>query len=238
MKKLLSSAVTVILLGSSVTVYAQDTNAASVDKQTPTTQKNVDSSSIAINTKNPYSMIEGAANKTFASFHKEQAKIKADPNYLKVIIQDDLMPYIDSKYASYKVMGQYLRDSTKEQRNNFVKAFTSYLITTYAQAFTEYTDQKIQFSPAKDFSNERMVNVDVQVIEKGRPPIKLIFKVRRLKDGTWKAFDLVAEGVSLLSTKQSEIGNLIRQQGIDKVTDTLNEKAQGSISSQASEKGK
>lgn len=233
LKKLLGSAITVILLGSSVSVYAQDTNASAATS--PATQKAAEPSSVVIDTKNPYLMIEGAANKTFASFHKEQAKIKADPNYLKVIIQDDLMPYIDSKYASYKVMGQYLRDSTKEQRSNFVKAFTSYLITTYAQAFTEYTDQTIQFSPAEDFANERMVNVDVQVIEKGRPPIKLLFKVRRLKDDTWKAFDMVAEGVSLLSTKQSEIGNLIRQQGIDKVIATLNEKAQEPILSQSSE---
>ncbi|WP_299490138.1 ABC transporter substrate-binding protein [uncultured Shewanella sp.] len=234
LKKLLASAVTVILLGSSVNVLAKGTDAG--NGQTTEASKTTDASSIVIDTKNPYSMIEGAANKTFASFNQDQAKIKADPNYLKVIIQDDLMPYIDSKYASYKVMGQYLRDSTKEQRNNFVKAFTGYLVTTYAQAFTEYTNQKIQFSPAEDFANERIVSVDVQVIEQGRPPIKLIFKVRRLKDNTWKAFDMVAEGVSLLSTKQSEIGNLIRQQGIDKVIATLNEKAQQPISSNSSEK--
>ncbi|WP_299008908.1 ABC transporter substrate-binding protein [uncultured Shewanella sp.] len=234
LKKLLASAVTVILLGANVSAFAQDTNVHT--GKSSADQKVVDPTSIVIDTKNPYLMIEGAANKTFASFHKQQAKIKADPNYLKVIIQDDLMPYIDSRYASYKVMGQYLRDSTKEQRNNFVKAFTGYLVTTYAQAFTEYTDQTIQFSPAENFANEKIVSVDVQVIEKGRPPIKLTFKVRRLKDDTWKAFDLIAEGVSLLSTKQSEIGNLIRQQGIDKVIETLNEKAQQSITSQSSEK--
>ena len=110
------------------------------------------------------------------------------------------------------------------------------MISTYAQAFTEYTDQKVEYGKAQDFSGEKFANVYVQVVEQGRPPIKLQFKARRLKDGSWKAFDLVAEGVSLLSSKQSEITNLVRQQGIDSVIDMLNERTEKHIDVQATKK--
>ncbi|HIP76007.1 MAG TPA: ABC transporter substrate-binding protein, partial [Psychromonas hadalis] len=40
----------------------------------------------------------------------------------------------------------------------------------------------------------------------------------------WKVFDVIAEGVSMLSTKQSEIGGLIDKKGIDEVIKMLNEK--------------
>jgi len=145
------------------------------------------------------------------------------------------MPYVDYKYASYKVLGQYLRDTTKDERTRFVEAFRGYLISTYAQAFTEYTDQTVKFSPAEDFADEKMIRVNVRIIEKGRPEIKLQFRARRLKDDTWKAFDLVAEGVSLLSSKQSEITNLVRQKGIEPVIEMLIERTATHIDLNANE---
>lgn len=188
---------------------------------------------VAVDTMDPYAMVKSVANKTFDRFHQDKALIDADSEHLKVIVREELMPYIDYKYASYKVLGQYLKDSSEEQRNRFVAAFEGYLISTYAQAFTEYTNQKVEFSPGIDFSKEKMVDVNVQIIEAGRPPIKLLFKARRLKDDSWKAFDLVAEGVSLLSSKQSEISNLIRQQGIDPVIKMLEERTKDKVTMKA-----
>lgn len=193
------------------------------------TAANAMAADATINTMDPYAMVKSVANKTFDRFHKDKALIDADADHLKVIVREELMPYIDYKYASYKVLGQYLKESTEDQRNRFVDAFEGYLVSTYAQAFTEYTNQKVEFSPGSDFSNEKIVDVNVQIIEAGRPPIKLLFKVRRLKDDSWKAFDLVAEGVSLLSSKQSEISNLIRQQGIDSVIKMLEERTKDKV---------
>jgi phospholipid transport system substrate-binding protein len=186
-----------------------------------------------VNTHDPYLLIEQAANKTFARFRADKALIDADLNHLKVIVKEELMPYVDSKYAAYKVMGQYLRDTSVDQREHFVTAFEGYLVATYAQAFTQYTDQKVVYDPGTDFSKEKMVEVNVQIIEEGRPPIKILFKVRRLKDNSWKAFDLIAEGISLLASKQSEISNLIRKDGIDAVIVLLNEKTKEKIDRKA-----
>jgi len=189
-----------------------------------------------VNSMDPYAMVETVANNTFDRFHHDISIIEANPNHLKVIISDELMPYIDAKYASYKVMGAYLKQTTKEQRERFVEAFKGYLISTYAQAFTEYTDQKVRFSHSVDFSKEKIVDVGVQIVDGSRPPIKLQFRVRRLKDDSWKAFDLVAEGVSLLASKSSEISNLIRQKGIDTVIIELEERTKTSIKRAAKDK--
>ncbi|QQX79585.1 ABC transporter substrate-binding protein [Shewanella sp. KX20019] len=193
------------------------------------------STDIEIDRTNPYTMVEAVSQKTFARFKQDKQLIKDNPDHLKVIVTEELMPYVDYKYASYKVLGQYLRDTSKDERTRFVDAFRGYLISTYAQAFTEYTDQTVQFSPEENFSDEKMVRVNVRIIEKGRPEIKLQFRARRLKDDTWKAFDLVAEGVSLLSSKQSEITNLVRQKGIEPVIEMLIERTATHIDLNANE---
>ena len=192
----------------------------------------------AIAVDNPYKMIEQVAQKTFTRFDTDKAKIQADPNHLKTIVREELLPHVDYRYASLKVLGQNVQKLQRELKSRskvlakiqaFTNAFKDYMVSTYASAFTEYTNQKVKFSPEKSFNNQRFINVPVQVIEDGRPPIKLSFKVIRQKDGSWKVYDLIAEGVSLIQSKQSEIGGLIQREGIDKVITLLNQKANADV---------
>ena len=51
------------------------------------------------------------------------------------------------------------------------------------------------------------------------PPIKLDFKWRKnSRTGEWQAYDMAAENVSMVATKQNEWSSILRQQGIDTLT--------------------
>jgi phospholipid transport system substrate-binding protein len=83
----------------------------------------------------------------------------------------------------------------------------------------------VLFEPIKEVTNERVVTVRAVIKDEGRPDIKLAFKVRKnKKTNKWKAYDMIAEGISLLSSKQSELETVIRREGIQKVIDLLKEK--------------
>lgn len=58
-----------------------------------------------VNTSDPYEMIKQVANMTFDRFKSDKELINADLSHLKVIVREELMPYVDYKYAAYKVMG-------------------------------------------------------------------------------------------------------------------------------------
>jgi phospholipid transport system substrate-binding protein len=60
----------------------------------------------------------------------------------------------------------------------------------------------------------RISSINVDIIDSPRPNIKLEFKLRKEKSGDWKAFDMIAEGISFLTSKQSEWNGKIRQEGI------------------------
>lgn len=183
-----------------------------------------------VDKKDPYHMIQTVADITFKRFANEQSAIQAEPNLLKTIVREELMPYINYQYAAYKVIGSNFKKTNKEERAEFVPAFREYLITSYAQVFTLYNNQKVVFAPAKDFSDERVVSVATSVIEPGREPIDISFRVRKhKKTGDWKAYDMVAEGISLLDSKQAELSSLIRQKGLPHVTEMLKEKSKKSI---------
>lgn len=182
---------------------------------------------------NPYLLLEQVADRTFSRIADERDQINQDLDYFRVIIREEMMPYVDSTYAAKRVLGRALKDTTEEQRQEFYAVFREYLVATYGRAFTQYDESihRVEFDNANRFDPEsRAVTVNTRVIEEGRPPIRMDFKMRFDKtDELWKAYDLVVEGVSLLNSKQSEIASVIRSRGIDGTIELLREKAQEPI---------
>lgn len=185
---------------------------------------------IMVDQSDPYSMINEVANITFKRFANEQAEIKQNPNLLKLIVKEELIPYINYRYAALKVLGKNLRKQKREDVEAFIPIFRDYLVTSYAQVFTLYEQQKVEFQPAKSINGKKTVAVNVAVIQPGGSPIKISFQVRKdKKTERWQAFNMIAEGVSLLDTKRAELNSLINQRGLPYVTELLKEKSQNDI---------
>jgi len=172
---------------------------------------------------NPYSMMNAAAKATFDRLKAEQPKIKQDPNYLRTIVREELLPFVQIKYAGALVLGRYYQQATPAQRDAYFKAFGDYLQQAYGQALALYHGQTYEVEPAKPVGDADIVAIRVTIIDKdGRPPVRLDFQWRKNSiTKEWQAYDMIAEGVSMISTKQSEWAGVLRQQGIDGLTARL-----------------
>lgn len=178
-----------------------------------------------IDLSNPNEVIRSVSVNTFDRLDIEEERLKQDPDYIKVVIEEELLPYIDYKYASYKVMGRHLKETTETQRNEFVEAFKTYLVNIYGYMLLDFEKQQIEILDNTNFKERRIISVTVHIKDKNGKLTQLAFKLRKnKKTGDWKVFDVIAEGISMLSTKQSEINELIDKNGIDSVIDMLNKK--------------
>ena len=175
----------------------------------------------------PYVLMQQASDKLFADIKNNQAKIKKDRNYLRTIVRNDLLPYVQVNYAGSLVLGSHFKSTTPEQREKFFKAFSDFIEQAYAQVLTAYTDQNIQIEPAKEVGDKNLVSIRVNIMQNGgQAPIKLDFKWRKnSKTGEWQAYDMVAEGVSMVVTKQNEWSGILRQQGIEALTAQIQKSA-------------
>ena len=175
----------------------------------------------------PYVLMQQASDKLFADIKNNQAKIKKDPNYLRTIVRNELLPYVQVNYAGSLVLGSHFKSTTPEQREKFFKAFSDFIEQAYAQVLTAYTDQNIQIEPAKEVGDKNLVSIRVNIMQNGgQAPIKLDFKWRKnSKTGEWQAYDMVAEGVSMVVTKQNEWSGILRQQGIEALTAQIQKSA-------------
>ncbi len=186
-----------------------------------------------VNEQNPYALVKEAGQKTFDRIKASQAQIEKDPEELRTIMKEELLPHIDYQFAAFKVLGKYFKSVPKDKLSEYVQVFRQYLITTYAVAMGYYDNQKVTFEPEGDFSDKKSVTVRAVVQDPGRPDIKVAFQVRKdSRTNEWKAYDMVAEGISLLDSKRSEFEPILRQEGIDAVLKLMREKIEQPVGEQ------
>ena len=151
----------------------------------------------------PNKMVRQVADNTFERITKDQPLIIKNNEHLRVIVEEELMPYIDYKYAALRVLGsevskvRAITDEAEKSRaikdiQRFIVVFREYLVATYAGVFTQYTSQQVEFGAPQSFKGKDVVVVKTKIIEAGKPDIKIDFKVREDRSGEWRAYDMIA----------------------------------------------
>lgn len=189
-----------------------------------------------VETTDPYAMVKDVASKTFDRIKREQQDIKQDPEKLRKVMEEELLPYIDYKFAAFMVLGKHFRSVPEDKLGEYVQVFREYLITSYAIAMGYYDDQEVLFEPSGEWDDKKTVTVRALIKDDDRPDIKVAFMVRKnKKSDEWRAYDMVAEGISLISSKRSEFESILRQDGIEKVIAIMRDTIEKPIVLQAKE---
>ena len=174
----------------------------------------------------PYDLTQKVSAKLFSDIKANQSKIKQDPNYLRTIVRQDLMPYVHVKYAGSKILGQNYKTVTQEERDRYFAVLDTYIEQVYAQVLTMYSDQSIQIGKMKEESAS-LATVNVKVAQpNNQPPLNVDFYwYKNSKTGQWQVYDMTAGGASMVNTKQQEWSPIIRKQGLDALTAQLQKSA-------------
>jgi phospholipid transport system substrate-binding protein len=180
----------------------------------------VGSQSVIAQEQTPHQVIEDLGGTLFKRLSEEQENLSTQPELVREIIEQELMPYVDYRYAAFKILGKYIKEISKEEREEFALAMRDYLTVIYVNALSQYKNQKITFQPETNMTKgKKIAIVKALITEQGAPNIAIDFKLRLdRKTKQWKAFDMVIEGISLINTKQSEITARIRASDIQTVT--------------------
>jgi phospholipid transport system substrate-binding protein len=182
------------------------------------TAQSIDTATTQTLPSSPYNVLRNTADNLFSRISSSQEELKSNPEFMNTIVEEELMPSVDHTYAAYKILGKHLRKTTKLQRAQFVSTMRTDLVKTYASVLKQYTTQQVVYEDERSTEGKKIVAVKTQIVDQNSPDIDVVFKMRlNKKSGQWKAYDIVVEGISLISSKQAEMGKMISTQGLDKV---------------------
>jgi phospholipid transport system substrate-binding protein len=147
-----------------------------------------------------------------------------DKTQLYAMVDRVIMPHMDIARTQRLVLGKHARTIAPEKQAVFGVEFKNLLLRTYGTAFYDYTDQQIIVKPFENPNNEDRITVYTEIVRTDAPNVVLEFKMTNRDLPAWKVYDLVTEGVSLVSNYRSQYGGIITRNGIDALISQLLDK--------------
>jgi len=174
----------------------------------------------AIAVQSPQELVEQTSKQMLDKLKEESAVLKANPGRIYELVNQIVLPHFDFEYMSQMVLAKYWQRATPEQKKSFVNEFRTLLVRTYATSLNQYTDQKLTFAPFRPDSRPDLATVHSEVEQPGGLPIPIDYRLH-LEGDRWKVFDVVIDGVSLVTNYRSSFAKEIREGSLDSLIKTL-----------------
>jgi phospholipid transport system substrate-binding protein len=134
------------------------------------------------------------------------------------VAADKLFDYVE---LSKRTLGLSWNKFSPEQRKEFVGLYRTILKNAYVDKITAYTNEQVNFTKEVPLS-ETTVEVQSVIVSKGgETPIT--YRVMK-KENTWKVYDVVIEGVSLISNYRTQFREILGNNPPEKLLETLRTK--------------
>ncbi len=176
----------------------------------------------------PQALVKDTSERMLAKLKQERELLAQEPGRIYELVDEILLPHFDFEYMSQLVLAKYWRRASADQRRAFTGEFRTLLVRTYAKSLSAYTDQQISFLPFRELKGDD-VTVRTEVEQPGSFPIPIDYRLHQ-RGGEWKVFDIIIDGVSLVTNYRSSFAREIRKGGIDSLVKTLqarNQEASG-----------
>lgn len=132
-----------------------------------------------------------------------------------------IYPHTDFDKIAPLVLGKHWKKATTDEQDRFKHEFKTLIVRTYSRAFVEYNDWTIRYMPI-DMSNEATkVVVKTEILQPGQQPVDVNYRMF-LSKGEWKVYDIMIDGVSLVTNYRSTFDEEIQKKGsLSAVIDSL-----------------
>ena len=143
---------------------------------------------------------------------------------LFALTEEKILPNFKFDKVSRLVLGKNWTKATPDQKTAFQSEFKSLLLRTYATALSKYKNQTIEYAPLRMADGATTASVKTSIVQSGGQPIAVNYTLEKQVDATWKVYDIVIEGVSLVTNYRGQFAQEIRQNGLDSLIKKLADK--------------
>jgi len=155
----------------------------------------------------PTGRVKDSVDKVLKVLKDESLDRETRWDKIGIVINDSF----DFRSMSQSVLATNWKKASPEERQQFVVFFSQYLEDTYRTKIEAYTNQKIEFV-GETIRGKKAVVETLIITDNSEIPIN--YKLKN-NDGTWFAYDVVIEGISLVNNYRSTFSAIVKNDGMD-----------------------
>jgi len=169
----------------------------------------------------PLDSVKGNINKVLDVLRDPALKGESGKKTKRQKIRSISDKMFDYSELSRRTLGQDWKKLNPAQQNEFTDLYKSLLEDAYADKIINYTDEKVAFSKENQLS-EKTFEVQTTILTK-KADIPIYYRVIQ-KEGEWKVYDVVIEGVSLINNYRNQFREILMNKSPEVLIDTLKKK--------------
>lgn len=165
--------------------------------------------------------VEKVANNALAIIEAKADKTARQQKLERLFAENVNIPWV-AKF----VMGRHWRDATDAQKKRYLQEYERFVLHHYASRFTDYTSGSFSITGVRDDGDgEFTVNMSLKdAANSNSEPVYVNYRVRK-EGGKFHIFDVIVEGVSMITTQRSEFSSVIARRGTDYLIEQLANKS-------------
>ena len=139
-------------------------------------------------------------------------------------IREIINAIFDWTELSKRTLGRHWKKFSDAQQKEFTDLFSRLLENVYADRLLAYSDQKVVFEKETELKKGR-VEVASHIRLSDGKKVPLNYRMTE-KSGSWKVYDVVIEGVSMVKNYRSQFKDILSKKSPDDLINTLKKKTQ------------
>lgn len=171
----------------------------------------------------PDELVKRTADDVLAVIKSDKEIQAGNQQKIFALAEEKIMPNFNFERVSRLVLGKNWTKATPEQKAAFQAEFRTLLLRTYATALSKYKNQVIEYKPLRLADGVTSATVKTMILQPGGQPIAVDYALEKQAD-SWKVYDIVIEGVSLVTNYRTQFTQEIRQNGLDSLIKKLTDK--------------
>jgi len=160
----------------------------------------------------PSEVIQVAADGLLKALNTDREMYRKNPSKVQALVDQYILPHVDTRFAAQLVLGRYWRTATPQQRDRFINAFYHSMLNNYGTAIVEFTSNTLKVFPTRIKPGDQNATVRTEMARTSGPPVNVNYYMHETPQG-WKAWDVIIDGVSYVKSYREDFGSQIAQQG-------------------------
>ncbi|QOX80155.1 ABC transporter substrate-binding protein [Trichlorobacter lovleyi] len=153
----------------------------------------------------------------------KELKKKSNEQRRRAAIKRSIATIFDSQEMAKRSLGKHWNPRTPAERKQFVDLFATLLENSYAGKIESYNNEKIVYT--KETLDGEYAEVKSKVITPKQDEYTLDYRLMKKDNGTWMVYDVVIEGVSLVSNYRTQFNRIISTNGYPELVKKLQAKS-------------
>ena len=173
----------------------------------------------------PLQAIKGPIEKALVILKDPQYENPEKRDLRREKLWDIIQGIFDFNLIAKRTVGRYhWRNSfSQQQQKEFTNIFAEFLANNYLTRIRgTYDDIQVEYIGQEISTSKPIAKVKTKIIRKNED-VLMDYRLR-MRNGTWKVYDVFAAGVSLVQNYQTQIRGILSKESPDQLIDKLNAK--------------